>query len=105
CGPVTPRSAAVMSGAAESRLDEVVIGMAHRGRLNVLANIVGKSYAQIFREFEGNLDPNAIHGAGHVKYHRGAEGTFTGLDGEQIEVSLAANPSHLETVDPVIEGI
>ena len=79
--------------------------MAHRGRLNVLANIVGKSYAQIFREFEGNLDPKSMHGSGDVKYHLGAEGTFTGLDGEQIKVSLAANPSHLETVDPVIEGI
>ena len=79
--------------------------MAHRGRLNVLANIVGKSYAQIFREFEGNLDPKSMHGSGDVKYHLGAEGTFTGLDGEQIKVSLAANPSHLEAVDPVIEGI
>ncbi|MEU7105779.1 multifunctional oxoglutarate decarboxylase/oxoglutarate dehydrogenase thiamine pyrophosphate-binding subunit/dihydrolipoyllysine-residue succinyltransferase subunit [Streptomyces sp. NPDC046215] len=96
---------AVLDAAAEARLDEVVIGMAHRGRLNVLANIVGKSYAQIFREFEGNLDPKSMHGSGDVKYHLGAEGTFTGLDGEQIKVSLAANPSHLETVDPVVEGI
>ncbi|MFE0361765.1 multifunctional oxoglutarate decarboxylase/oxoglutarate dehydrogenase thiamine pyrophosphate-binding subunit/dihydrolipoyllysine-residue succinyltransferase subunit [Streptomyces griseoaurantiacus] len=102
---VIPLLDAVLDSAAESRLDEVVIGMAHRGRLNVLANIVGKSYAQIFREFEGNLDPKSMHGSGDVKYHLGAEGTFTGLDGEQIRVSLAANPSHLETVDPVIEGI
>ncbi|KUN02476.1 alpha-ketoglutarate decarboxylase [Streptomyces yokosukanensis] len=102
---VIPLLDAVIDSAAESRLDEVVIGMAHRGRLNVLANIVGKSYAQIFREFEGNLDPKSMHGSGDVKYHLGAEGTFTGLDGEQITVSLAANPSHLETVDPVIEGI
>ncbi|MGW2690579.1 multifunctional oxoglutarate decarboxylase/oxoglutarate dehydrogenase thiamine pyrophosphate-binding subunit/dihydrolipoyllysine-residue succinyltransferase subunit [Streptomyces sp. NPDC001296] len=102
---VIPLLDAVIDSAAESRLDEVVIGMAHRGRLNVLANIVGKSYAQIFREFEGNLDPKSMHGSGDVKYHLGAEGTFTGLDGEQIKVSLAANPSHLETVDPVIEGI
>ncbi|MFE9608892.1 multifunctional oxoglutarate decarboxylase/oxoglutarate dehydrogenase thiamine pyrophosphate-binding subunit/dihydrolipoyllysine-residue succinyltransferase subunit [Streptomyces sp. NPDC006012] len=102
---VIPLLDAVLDSAAESRLDEVVIGMAHRGRLNVLANIVGKSYAQIFREFEGNLDPKSMHGSGDVKYHLGAEGTFTGLDGEQIKVSLAANPSHLETVDPVIEGI
>src|SRR5213076_898896 len=98
---VIPLLDAVIDSAAESRLDEVVIGMAHRGRLNVLANIVGKSYAQIFREFEGNLDPKSMHGSGDVKYHLGAEGTFTGLDGEQIKVSLAANPSHLETVDPV----
>ncbi|WP_263165675.1 multifunctional oxoglutarate decarboxylase/oxoglutarate dehydrogenase thiamine pyrophosphate-binding subunit/dihydrolipoyllysine-residue succinyltransferase subunit [Streptomyces sp. SCSIO ZS0520] len=102
---VIPLLDAVLDSAAENRLDEVVIGMAHRGRLNVLANIVGKSYAQIFREFEGNLDPKSMHGSGDVKYHLGAEGTFTGLDGEQIKVSLAANPSHLETVDPVIEGI
>ncbi|MEV8567241.1 multifunctional oxoglutarate decarboxylase/oxoglutarate dehydrogenase thiamine pyrophosphate-binding subunit/dihydrolipoyllysine-residue succinyltransferase subunit [Streptomyces sp. NPDC051322] len=102
---VIPLLDAVIDSAAESRLDEVVIGMAHRGRLNVLANIVGKSYAQIFREFEGNLDPKSMHGSGDVKYHLGSEGTFTGLDGEQIKVSLAANPSHLETVDPVLEGI
>ncbi|MEU6991882.1 multifunctional oxoglutarate decarboxylase/oxoglutarate dehydrogenase thiamine pyrophosphate-binding subunit/dihydrolipoyllysine-residue succinyltransferase subunit [Streptomyces sp. NPDC046465] len=102
---VIPLLDAVLDSAAESRLDEVVIGMAHRGRLNVLANIVGKSYAQIFREFEGNMDPKSMHGSGDVKYHLGAEGTFTGLDGEQIKVSLAANPSHLETVDPIIEGI
>ncbi|MCQ4042828.1 multifunctional oxoglutarate decarboxylase/oxoglutarate dehydrogenase thiamine pyrophosphate-binding subunit/dihydrolipoyllysine-residue succinyltransferase subunit [Streptantibioticus rubrisoli] len=102
---VIPLLDAVLDSAAESRLDEVVIGMAHRGRLNVLANIVGKSYAQIFREFEGNLDPKSMHGSGDVKYHLGAEGVFTGLDGEQIKVSLAANPSHLETVDPVVEGI
>ncbi|MFI7384179.1 multifunctional oxoglutarate decarboxylase/oxoglutarate dehydrogenase thiamine pyrophosphate-binding subunit/dihydrolipoyllysine-residue succinyltransferase subunit [Streptomyces sp. NPDC049813] len=102
---VIPLLDAVIDSAAEARLDEVVIGMAHRGRLNVLANIVGKSYAQIFREFEGNLDPKSMHGSGDVKYHLGAQGTFTGLDGEQINVSLAANPSHLETVDPVIEGI
>ncbi|ANS67908.1 alpha-ketoglutarate decarboxylase [Streptomyces lincolnensis] len=102
---VIPLLDAVIDSAAESRLDEVVIGMAHRGRLNVLANIVGKSYAQIFREFEGNLDPKSMHGSGDVKYHMGAEGVFTGLDGEQIKVSLAANPSHLEAVDPVLEGV
>jgi 2-oxoglutarate dehydrogenase E1 component len=102
---VIPLLDAIIDSAAESRLDEVVIGMAHRGRLNVLANIVGKSYAQIFREFEGNLDPKSMHGSGDVKYHLGAEGTFTGLDGEQIKVSLVANPSHLEAVDPVLEGV
>lgn len=102
---VIPLLDAVIDSAAESRLDEVVVGMAHRGRLNVLANIVGKSYAQIFREFEGNLDPKSMHGSGDVKYHLGQEGVFTGLDGEQIKVSLAANPSHLEAVDPIVEGI
>ncbi|WP_037607798.1 multifunctional oxoglutarate decarboxylase/oxoglutarate dehydrogenase thiamine pyrophosphate-binding subunit/dihydrolipoyllysine-residue succinyltransferase subunit [Streptacidiphilus rugosus] len=102
---VIPLLDAVLDSAAEARLDESVIGMAHRGRLNVLANIVGKSYAQIFREFEGNLDPKSMHGSGDVKYHLGSQGTFTGLDGETIKVSLAANPSHLEAVDPIVEGI
>jgi multifunctional 2-oxoglutarate metabolism enzyme len=95
---------AVISEAAEQQLDEAVIGMAHRGRLNVLANIVGKSYGQIFKEFEGNLDPKSTQGSGDVKYHLGAEGTFTGATGSQIRTSLVANPSHLEAGDPVLEG-
>jgi 2-oxoglutarate decarboxylase len=102
---VIPLLDAILDAAARARLDEVVIGMAHRGRLNVLANIVGKSYAQIFREFEGNLDPKSMHGSGDVKYHLGQEGTFTGREGQNIKVTLAANPSHLEAVDPVVEGI
>ena len=95
----------ICEAAAESGLDEVAIGMAHRGRLNVLANIVGKRYAQIFREFEGNIDPNTVQGSGDVKYHLGAEGEFTSGNGNTIKVSVAANPSHLEAVDPVLEGI
>ncbi|WP_104108123.1 multifunctional oxoglutarate decarboxylase/oxoglutarate dehydrogenase thiamine pyrophosphate-binding subunit/dihydrolipoyllysine-residue succinyltransferase subunit [Nocardioides sp. 616] len=91
--------------AAEADLDEVTIGMAHRGRLNVLANIVGKSYSQIFREFEGNIDPRTVQGSGDVKYHLGAEGEFVSGKGDTIKVSVAANPSHLEAVDPVLEGI
>ena len=81
------------------------IGMAHRGRLNVLANIVGKKYSQIFREFEGNIDPRTVQGSGDVKYHLGAEGEFLADSGDKIKVSVAANPSHLEAVDPVLEGI
>src|SRR6266699_1440403 len=96
---------AVLAEAAQAHLDEAVIGMAHRGRLNVLANIVGKSYAQIFKEFEGNLDPSSTQGSGDVKYHLGAEGTFRAPDGTQIKTSLVANPSHLEAVDPVLEGV
>jgi len=96
---------AVLTEAAGEHLHEAVIGMAHRGRLNVLANIVGKSYAQIFQEFEGNLDPATTHGSGDVKYHLGAEGKYTGADGSQIPTSLVANPSHLEAVDPVMEGV
>ncbi|MBY9075614.1 multifunctional oxoglutarate decarboxylase/oxoglutarate dehydrogenase thiamine pyrophosphate-binding subunit/dihydrolipoyllysine-residue succinyltransferase subunit [Nocardioides sp. WL0053] len=95
----------VCEAAAESELDEVTIGMAHRGRLNVLANIVGKSYSQIFREFEGNIDPRTVQGSGDVKYHLGAEGAFTAGTGAKIKVSVAANPSHLEAVNPVVEGI
>jgi multifunctional 2-oxoglutarate metabolism enzyme len=96
---------AVLTEAARAPLHEAVIGMAHRGRLNVLANIVGKSYAQIFGEFEGNLDPRTTHGSGDVKYHLGADGVFTAGDGSQIPTSLVANPSHLEAVDPVLEGV
>ncbi|ACZ20904.1 2-oxoglutarate dehydrogenase E1 component [Sanguibacter keddieii DSM 10542] len=95
----------VLSGAADAGLDEVCIGMAHRGRLNVLANIAGKSYAQIFSEFEGNQDPRTVQGSGDVKYHLGTEGTFTSESGATTKVYLAANPSHLEAVDPVLEGI
>ncbi|WP_344056999.1 multifunctional oxoglutarate decarboxylase/oxoglutarate dehydrogenase thiamine pyrophosphate-binding subunit/dihydrolipoyllysine-residue succinyltransferase subunit, partial [Microbispora corallina] len=95
----------VISAAAAEELDEVVIGMAHRGRLNVLANIVGKSYAQVFGEFEGNLDPRSAHGSGDVKYHLGASGDFVGPDGKKIAASVVANPSHLEAVDPVLEGV
>ena len=96
---------ALLQAAAESGLDEVAIGMAHRGRLNVLTNIAGKTYGQIFREFEGTQDPRTVHGSGDVKYHLGTEGTFTGATGDQIPVYLAANPSHLEAVDGVLEGI
>jgi 2-oxoglutarate dehydrogenase E1 component len=96
---------AVLTEAALQSMDEAVVGMAHRGRLNVLANIVGKSYAQIFGEFEGNIDPRTAHGSGDVKYHLGADGVFTAADGAPIKTSLVANPSHLEAVDPVAEGV
>ncbi|PJJ61658.1 multifunctional oxoglutarate decarboxylase/oxoglutarate dehydrogenase thiamine pyrophosphate-binding subunit/dihydrolipoyllysine-residue succinyltransferase subunit [Compostimonas suwonensis] len=96
---------AIIQGAAEAGLDEVAIGMAHRGRLNVLTNIAGKTYGQIFREFEGTQDPRTVQGSGDVKYHLGTEGTFRGAGGEEIPVYVAANPSHLEAVDGVLEGI
>lgn len=103
---VIPLLDAVLDKAAEHELDEVVIGMPHRGRLNVLANIVGKPISQIFREFEGNLDPGQAHGSGDVKYHLGAEGKYFRMFGDgETKVSLTANPSHLEAVDPVLEGI
>ncbi len=84
---------------------ESVIGMAHRGRLNVLANTLGKSYEQIFREFEGDVDPNSREGSGDVKYHLGAEGVHESPAGEKMKLSLASNPSHLEAVDPIVEGM
>ena len=103
---VIPLLDAVLDRAADAGLDEVAIGMPHRGRLNVLANIAGKSYGQIFREFEGTAAANgSVQGSGDVKYHLGTEGTFTAESGRTCTVSLAANPSHLEAVNPVLEGI
>ncbi len=96
---------AVFDEAVHAGIDEAVIGMAHRGRLNVLANIVGKSYGEIFAEFEGNVDPESVQGSGDVKYHKGASGKFSTRDGQELPVMLASNPSHLEAVDPVVEGI
>jgi 2-oxoglutarate dehydrogenase E1 component len=95
----------VLDQAAAAGYDEAVLGMAHRGRLNVLANIVGKSLGQIFREFEGDIDPATTQGSGDVKYHVGASGKFVGRSGVGIPVTLASNPSHLEAVDPVVEGM
>ena len=96
---------ALLTDAVDAGTEEAVLGMAHRGRLNVLANTVGKSYNQIFREFEGNLDPALAQGSGDVKYHLGASGTHTTPDGRSLAVTLAPNPSHLEAVDPVVEGM
>jgi len=95
----------VLSSAARDDIIEVAIGMPHRGRLNVLANIAGKSYAQIFAEFEGNYGEESVQGSGDVKYHLGTSGTYRSLDGHDVLVYVAANPSHLEAVDPVLEGI
>ena len=95
----------ILDAAADQGTREAVIGMAHRGRLNVLANIVGKSYSDIFSEFEGNLDPESVQGSGDVKYHKGSRGVFKSPSGATIDVSMASNPSHLEAVSPVVEGI
>ncbi|MFN8036975.1 MAG: multifunctional oxoglutarate decarboxylase/oxoglutarate dehydrogenase thiamine pyrophosphate-binding subunit/dihydrolipoyllysine-residue succinyltransferase subunit [Acidimicrobiia bacterium] len=100
-----PMLSFLYDAAADAGMDDVVMGMAHRGRLNVLATIVGKSYGQIFREFEGELDPDVPAGSGDVKYHLGATGTHTAPSGRSIALALAANPSHLEAVDPVVEGM
>jgi 2-oxoglutarate dehydrogenase E1 component len=102
---VIPILDAVISGAADRGLDEVCIGMPHRGRLNVLANIAGKSHGQIFQEFEGHYTENQVQGSGDVKYHLGTEGVFTAESGATTKIYLAANPSHLEAANPVLEGI
>ncbi len=102
---VIPLLDAVISAAADSGIKEVCLAMSHRGRLNVLANIAGKSYGQIFQEFEGHYAPNSVQGSGDVKYHLGTEGTFIAESGASTKIYLAANPSHLEAVNPVLEGI
>jgi 2-oxoglutarate decarboxylase len=95
----------ILQSAANAGIDEVCIGMAHRGRLNVLTNVAGKTYGQVFREFEGNTDTKTVQGSGDVKYHLGTEGVYSSEEGNTVKVSLAANPSHLEAVNPVLEGI
>ena len=95
----------LLDDGARAGLAEAVLGMAHRGRLNVLANIIGKSYGELFREFEGDIDPNTVQGSGDVKYHKGSTGKYVGFSGAELPVTLASNPSHLEAVDPVVEGM
>jgi 2-oxoglutarate dehydrogenase E1 component len=96
---------AILEAAADDGLDSAMLGMAHRGRLNVLANIVGKSYDQMFAEFEGAVSVDSVQGSGDVKYHLGQTGKFVSRKGAVIPVELAANPSHLEAVDPVVVGM
>jgi len=95
----------ILSSAADDELDSCVLGMAHRGRLNVLSNIMGKSYEAIFSEFEGHVDPSSVQGSGDVKYHLGMTGKHQSASGADIRLELAPNPSHLETVDPVVMGL
>jgi 2-oxoglutarate dehydrogenase E1 component len=94
----------IINNAAELGVKEVVIGMAHRGRLNVLSNILGKTYEQIFTEFEGNVSPDLTMGDGDVKYHLGYSSQHTSPSGNKIYVKLTPNPSHLEAVDPLVVG-
>ena len=94
----------IVQNCPELGVDEIVMGMAHRGRLNVLANILEKSYAFIFEEFSDNYYRGLIHGDGDVKYHLGFNNFTKTVSGHEVEVRLAANPSHLEAVDPVVQG-
>ena len=102
---VIPLLDAVCEAAADEGLHDIVMGMAHRGRLNVLSNILHKSHRQIFGEFEGHIDPDTVQGSGDVKYHLGTSGTYETRAGNTIELHLPPNPSHLEAVNPVVEGI
>ncbi|HNJ59086.1 MAG TPA: thiamine pyrophosphate-dependent enzyme, partial [Chitinophagaceae bacterium] len=94
----------IITTAANNNVEEVVIGMAHRGRLNVLANIMGKTYEQIFSEFEGTGSIDQTMGSGDVKYHMGFGSKVTTEDGKEVHLKLMPNPSHLEAVNPVVEG-
>jgi 2-oxoglutarate dehydrogenase E1 component len=95
----------VLSQAAGQGVEAAVIGMSHRGRLNVLANTVGTPLAQLFAAFEGDVDPDTVHGSGDVVYHLGAAGTHHAPGGAGLAVRVCANPSHLEIVGPVVEGL
>jgi 2-oxoglutarate dehydrogenase E1 component len=99
-----PALDAIIGKGAELGVKEVMIGMAHRGRLNVLANIMGKTYEQIFSEFEGTAVPDLTMGDGDVKYHMGYSSEVETASGQKVNLKLAPNPSHLEAVNPVVEG-
>lgn len=99
-----PALDAIINKGAELGAEEIMIGMAHRGRLNVLANIMGKTYEQIFNEFEGGATPDLTMGDGDVKYHLGFSSQVKATNGKHIDLKLAPNPSHLEAVNPVVEG-
>lgn len=102
---VIPMMSAILDRAADQSVEEAVLGMAHRGRLNILKNILNKSARNIFGEFEGVTENVDVMGSGDVKYHLGAKGSRTSANGNRIETTLSSNPSHLEAVDPVVEGI
>ena len=95
---------AIIDHCPDSGIEEIVMGMAHRGRLNVLCSVMRKSFDQLFEQFSENYVPDTVAGDGDVKYHLGYESILTTSTGKQIEVRLAANPSHLEIVGPVVEG-
>lgn len=94
----------MLDQAGKDEVEKMFIGMAHRGRLNILVNIMGKPYSKVFADFEGNLDPDSIQGSGDVKYHLGSKGQYEIQNGSDIDIELMPNPSHLESVNPVVEG-
>ena len=93
----------ILNSAADNGAEQAVLAMSHRGRLNVIINIVSRPAAEIFAGFE-DVDPRSVLGGGDVKYHIGATGMFTGANGKQVRIHLVSNPSHLEAVDPVALG-
>lgn len=95
----------IFENAADNKLNHIVIGMAHRGRLNVLVNNIGKDRRRVFNEFDGEIDPDSYQGSGDVKYHLGDQGFYTSSKNNSVSIILSPNPSHLELVDPVIEGM
>ena len=101
---VIPMLDYLLERAGSYDVSDVVLGMAHRGRLNVLVNTMGKSYKKVFAEFEGNIDPESAMGTGDVKYHLGTTAVYKTSDGKEINMLLMPNPSHLESVNPVVEG-
>ena len=105
CESMIPLLDALLGAAADAGMAEAIMGMAHRGRLNVLVNIVGKTHGQLFDEFEGGTISEMTQGSGDVKYHLGQTGTFVSRNGKELSVELAANPSHLEAVNPVVLGM
>jgi len=94
----------LLEGGAEVDIEKLFLGMAHRGRLNILVNIMNKPYRKVFADFEGNIDPDTIQGSGDVKYHLGSKGQYQTEAGRAIDLELMPNPSHLESVNPVVEG-
>lgn len=94
----------LLEDSGKADIEKIFMGMAHRGRLNILVNIMNKPYHRVFAEFEGNVDPDTIQGSGDVKYHLGAKGTHKTESGKEVEIELMPNPSHLEAVSPVVEG-
>jgi len=99
-----PMVAAIIETGANLGIEQFVVGMAHRGRLNVLCNILDKSYSDIFSEFEDNYIPESFEGSGDVKYHKGFSSEILTTHGHRVQISITPNPSHLESVNPVVEG-
>src|SRR5207302_4964367 len=105
CETIIPLLDQLVERAAEKGVEDITLGMAHRGRLNVLANVVGNFSERIFTAFEGSVHPNFPADEGDVKYHQGAKGERETADGRHVKITVSPNPSHLEFVDPVVEGM